>query len=108
MDHAEPFKLDDFNLEMFPNGDGLSCEKEYSLPPGSRTLIRGTLRYRDFSRGIKGLQRIGLFDLSKQTNIPSTEITWVGRSHPATLENGSSRLPFPPSVNTCASFTAFR
>ncbi|CAG0881211.1 unnamed protein product [Darwinula stevensoni] len=68
--------LDDLDLEVFPNGDSLSCEKEYGLHPGSRTLRRGTLRYRGFSHGIKALQNIGLFDLSGPKEIPSVQIAW--------------------------------
>ncbi|CAG0896010.1 unnamed protein product [Darwinula stevensoni] len=76
MDHAEPFHLAGLNLEVFPNRNSLVYKKEYGLSSDTRTLIRGTLRYCGFSKGMKALQHIGLFNLSTPKEIISTQITW--------------------------------
>lgn len=62
MDFAKDVNfLNGFSLEAFPNRDSMSYQQLYNLPD-AKTVIRGTLRYRGFSRTMNSLKMLGLLD----------------------------------------------
>ncbi|XP_021957651.2 alpha-aminoadipic semialdehyde synthase, mitochondrial [Folsomia candida] len=52
--------LPELGLEGYPNRDSLVYLEKYGLSPHIRTLIRGTLRYTEFSKRVKTLIKVGL------------------------------------------------
>ncbi|KAK6175886.1 hypothetical protein SNE40_014263 [Patella caerulea] len=68
-----------FALEGFPNRDSTSYAKAYGID-NVGTILRGTIRYEGFSRQIKGLMALGLFDTSPHSNLHPNgpELSWVG------------------------------
>ncbi|XP_061697496.1 alpha-aminoadipic semialdehyde synthase, mitochondrial isoform X2 [Syngnathoides biaculeatus] len=66
-----------FNLEGYPNRDSTKYAKLYDIPD-AHTLLRGTLRYKGFSRAVRGFVKLGL--ISSQARLPpadaSSAVTW--------------------------------
>ncbi|BFZ08759.1 hypothetical protein BsWGS_11797 [Bradybaena similaris] len=69
--------LPGLNLEGFPNRDSTAYVKEYGIE-SARTIIRGTIRYKGFTEGVRGLIALGLFETDQHSQLhPSgPEITW--------------------------------
>uniref|UniRef100_A0A183TPQ5 Sacchrp_dh_C domain-containing protein n=1 Tax=Schistocephalus solidus TaxID=70667 RepID=A0A183TPQ5_SCHSO len=64
MDYAHPMNdLVGFNLEGYPNRDSTSYKDIYKLKD-CHTVIRGTLRYKGFTKVIKALIELGFMDQS--------------------------------------------
>lgn len=60
MDSTTPMDfLPGFNLEGFPNRDSTKYAEPYGIQT-AHTLIRGTLRFRGFSKAMSGFVRLGL------------------------------------------------
>ncbi|KAM9753870.1 alpha-aminoadipic semialdehyde synthase, mitochondrial isoform 2-T2 [Menidia menidia] len=78
MDSASPMDfLPGFNLESFPNRDSTKYAEPYGIQT-AHTLIRGTLRFKGFSRAMSGFVKLGLINTEpspvfQQTSSP---ITW--------------------------------
>ncbi|XP_049928808.1 alpha-aminoadipic semialdehyde synthase, mitochondrial [Epinephelus moara] len=53
--------LPGFNLEGFPNRDSTKYAKPYGIQ-SAHTLIRGTLRFRGFSKAMSGFVKLGLIN----------------------------------------------
>lgn len=71
--------LPGFNLEGFPNRDSLVYKDLYGLNSDVQTVLRGTLRYKGFTKCIQGMQLLGLIDPNPHTCLhpKGPEITWV-------------------------------
>uniref|UniRef100_A0A3Q2YVJ0 Aminoadipate-semialdehyde synthase n=1 Tax=Hippocampus comes TaxID=109280 RepID=A0A3Q2YVJ0_HIPCM len=50
-----------FNFEGYPNRDSTKYAKLYDIP-NVHTLLRGTLRYKGFSRAMRGFVKVGLIN----------------------------------------------
>lgn len=71
-----------FNLEGYPNRDSTLYGPLYNLTH-CHTLLRGTLRYRGFSRAMKALLGMGLIDpQSHQAFDPDSgpDVPWVSKN----------------------------
>lgn len=66
-----------FNLEAYPNRDSLVYRQLYGIE-NVHTMIRGTLRYKGFTRAAKGLIDIGLIDPQPHPSLHlhGPDITW--------------------------------
>lgn len=60
--------MPDLDLEMLPNRDSVSYEDPYGLQDAT-TLLRGTLRYRGFSRHLALLARLGLLSEDPEASL---------------------------------------
>lgn len=71
--------LPGFALEGFPNRDSTQYAELYGLGTKLQTLIRGTIRYKGFSKCIKSMQLIGLIDPEPHPMLHpgGPDITWV-------------------------------
>lgn len=58
---AEMNFLPGFNLEGFPNRDSTKYAEPYGIP-SAHTLIRGTLRFKGFSKAMSGFVKLGLIN----------------------------------------------
>ncbi|CAG5131011.1 unnamed protein product [Candidula unifasciata] len=69
--------LPGLNLEGFPNRDSTIYGKEYGIE-SARTILRGTIRYKGFTEGVRGLIALGLFETDQHSQLhPSGPvITW--------------------------------
>lgn len=69
--------LPGFNLEGFPNRDSTTYAKYYGISEAT-TVLRGTIRYRGFSRAARVLQLMGLLDPEPHPYLHSQgpDITW--------------------------------
>ncbi|XP_072856648.2 alpha-aminoadipic semialdehyde synthase, mitochondrial [Pogona vitticeps] len=65
------------NLEGFPNRDSTKYAEPYGIQ-SAHTLLRGTLRYRGYSRTIGGFVKLGLISLEPcpMLNATRTSVTW--------------------------------
>ncbi|XP_067091599.1 alpha-aminoadipic semialdehyde synthase, mitochondrial isoform X1 [Osmerus mordax] len=62
MDSTSPMDfLPGFNLEGFPNRDSTKYAEPYGIE-SAHTLIRGTLRFKGFSKAMSGFVRLGLIN----------------------------------------------
>jgi alpha-aminoadipic semialdehyde synthase len=63
LDQARPFAAawPELQLEVLPNRDSTKYSEIYGIP-NARTMFRGTLRYRGFSRLLSTLRNMGLLD----------------------------------------------
>jgi len=65
-----------FNLEGYPNRDSTNYAEKYGLKD-VKTMIRGTLRYKDFSDAVLAIHRLGFLDMSqKQGFEEGNSTTW--------------------------------
>ncbi|VDN15775.1 unnamed protein product [Dibothriocephalus latus] len=79
MDHAHEMNdLVGFNLEGYPNRDSISYKDIYKLKD-CHTVIRGTLRYKGFTKVIKALINLGFMDQNPNDKLaPSCPpMSWV-------------------------------
>uniref|UniRef100_A0A672H544 Uncharacterized protein n=1 Tax=Salarias fasciatus TaxID=181472 RepID=A0A672H544_SALFA len=88
--------LPGFSLEGFPNRDSTKYAEQYGIQ-SAHTLIRGTLRFKGFSKTMSGFIRLGLID-SKPSPVlqhSSSPVSWVrpGVSHTAPSRCGRSSVP---------------
>ncbi|ESO06790.1 hypothetical protein HELRODRAFT_110863 [Helobdella robusta] len=69
--------LPGFNLEGFPNRDSLLYRELYNIE-NVHTMLRGTIRYKGFSRAVLVLHKLGLIDPEPNLmlNQSSKDITW--------------------------------
>uniref|UniRef100_A0A8C7UP61 Aminoadipate-semialdehyde synthase n=1 Tax=Oncorhynchus mykiss TaxID=8022 RepID=A0A8C7UP61_ONCMY len=70
--------LPGFNLEGFPNRDSTKYSEQYGIE-SAHTLIRGTLRFKGFSKAMSGFVKLGLINtdpcpMLKHTSAP---VSWV-------------------------------
>jgi len=56
-----PIKIDDLNLETYPNRDSLPYIKLYGIPE-TKTMYRGTLRYPGWSRTMFAFSKLGFLE----------------------------------------------
>ncbi|KAL2308952.1 hypothetical protein Nmel_005129 [Mimus melanotis] len=65
------------NLEGFPNRDSTKYAEPYGIPT-ARTLLRGTLRYKGYSRTMGGFVKLGLINPDPYPLLSSTAppLTW--------------------------------
>nr|VZI34492.1 unnamed protein product [Spirometra erinaceieuropaei] len=78
MDHAHPMNdLVGFNLEGYPNRDSTSYKDIYKLK-NCHTVIRGTLRYKGFTKVIKALIELGFMDQKPHPKLSPSgpSMTW--------------------------------
>ncbi|XP_051917277.1 alpha-aminoadipic semialdehyde synthase, mitochondrial [Hippocampus zosterae] len=66
-----------FNFEGYPNRDSTKYAKLYDIPD-VHTLLRGTLRYKGFSRAMRGFVKVGLINGEPCPLLASTSspVTW--------------------------------
>lgn len=62
--------LPGFSLEGFPNRDSTTYVEPYGLQ-GVHTLLRGTLRYKGFSRAMSGFVKLGLINTEPRSELQS-------------------------------------
>uniref|UniRef100_A0A672H4U3 Uncharacterized protein n=1 Tax=Salarias fasciatus TaxID=181472 RepID=A0A672H4U3_SALFA len=75
--------LPGFSLEGFPNRDSTKYAEQYGIQ-SAHTLIRGTLRFKGFSKTMSGFIRLGLID-SKPSPVlqhSSSPVSWVRPAPP--------------------------
>uniref|UniRef100_A0A8C5H9N1 Saccharopine dehydrogenase (NAD(+), L-glutamate-forming) n=1 Tax=Gouania willdenowi TaxID=441366 RepID=A0A8C5H9N1_GOUWI len=70
--------LPGFNLEGFPNRDSTKFAEPYGIQ-SAHTLVRGTLRFKGFSKAMSGFVRLGLIDSepSPILQCTSSPVSWV-------------------------------
>ncbi|XP_037539587.1 alpha-aminoadipic semialdehyde synthase, mitochondrial [Nematolebias whitei] len=67
-----------FNLEGFPNRDSTKYSKPYGIQT-AHTLIRGTLRFKGFSRAMSGFIQLGLINTEPSPSLQnslSSPVSW--------------------------------
>uniref|UniRef100_A0A671V1V5 Aminoadipate-semialdehyde synthase n=1 Tax=Sparus aurata TaxID=8175 RepID=A0A671V1V5_SPAAU len=87
MDSTTPMDfLPGFNLEGFPNRDSTKYAEPYGIQT-AHTLIRGTLRFKGFSKAMSGFLKLGLIqsEASPVLHPSAPPVSWVRSS--------SGRLP---------------
>uniref|UniRef100_A0A8C5HAP5 Alpha-aminoadipic semialdehyde synthase, mitochondrial n=1 Tax=Gouania willdenowi TaxID=441366 RepID=A0A8C5HAP5_GOUWI len=69
--------LPGFNLEGFPNRDSTKFAEPYGIQ-SAHTLVRGTLRFKGFSKAMSGFVRLGLIDSepSPILQCTSSPVSW--------------------------------
>uniref|UniRef100_A0A8C2XFK3 Aminoadipate-semialdehyde synthase n=1 Tax=Cyclopterus lumpus TaxID=8103 RepID=A0A8C2XFK3_CYCLU len=70
-----------FNLEGFPNRDSTKYAEVYGIPT-AHTLIRGTLRFKGFSKAMSGFVKLGLINSDPCPILKpnSSPVSWVRTS----------------------------
>ncbi|XP_027128611.1 alpha-aminoadipic semialdehyde synthase, mitochondrial isoform X2 [Larimichthys crocea] len=69
--------LPGFNLEGFPNRDSTKYSEPYGIQ-GAHTLVRGTLRFKGFSKAMSGFVKLGLINTEPCPilNHTSSPVSW--------------------------------
>lgn len=69
--------LPGFNLESYPNRDSISYIDQYDIQ-SSRSILRGTLRYKGFCSNAMALVKLGLISLIEHPSLhhQGPDITW--------------------------------
>ncbi|KAM6937642.1 alpha-aminoadipic semialdehyde synthase, mitochondrial [Xenentodon cancila] len=78
MDSATPMDfLPGFNLEGFPNRDSTKYAEPYSIQT-AHSLIRGTLRFKGFSKAMSGFVKLGLINAEPSPVLQQTSspVSW--------------------------------
>ncbi|XP_053170975.1 alpha-aminoadipic semialdehyde synthase, mitochondrial-like, partial [Scomber japonicus] len=78
MDSTSPMDfLPGFNLEGFPNRDSTKYAEPYGIQT-AHTLIRGTLRFKGFSKAMSGFLKVGLINSEPCPALQSTAspVSW--------------------------------
>ncbi|XP_044742743.1 alpha-aminoadipic semialdehyde synthase, mitochondrial [Chrysoperla carnea] len=70
--------LPGFHLEGYPNRDSTLYKDLYGINSDVKTVLRGTIRYKGFSKCIQGMQLLGLIDPNPHPCLhpKGPEITW--------------------------------
>uniref|UniRef100_A0A4W6DQN8 Aminoadipate-semialdehyde synthase n=1 Tax=Lates calcarifer TaxID=8187 RepID=A0A4W6DQN8_LATCA len=82
MDSTTPMDfLPGFNLEGFPNRDSTKYAEPYGIQ-SAHTLVRGTLRFKGFSKAMSGFVRLGLINSEPCPILQPTSspVSWVRTS----------------------------
>ncbi|XP_061578199.1 alpha-aminoadipic semialdehyde synthase, mitochondrial [Cololabis saira] len=77
MDSASPMDfLPGFNLEGFPNRDSTKYAEPYGIQT-AHTLVRGTLRFKGFSKTMSGFVKLGLINADPSPFLQQTSpVSW--------------------------------
>ncbi|XP_053741901.1 alpha-aminoadipic semialdehyde synthase, mitochondrial [Synchiropus splendidus] len=67
--------LPGFNLEGFPNRDSTKYADSYGIQT-AHTLVRGTLRFRGFSKAMSGFVKLGLINSEPYPALQSSPVSW--------------------------------
>ncbi|XP_019737379.1 alpha-aminoadipic semialdehyde synthase, mitochondrial [Hippocampus comes] len=90
-----------FNFEGYPNRDSTKYAKLYDIP-NVHTLLRGTLRYKGFSRAMRGFVKVGLINGEPCPLLASASspVTWKALlTHVMGLPASTSHREFEAAVH---------